>query len=150
MTARQDLSGTEKERPAIATAVQNVLLGGHVAVWGLGRGGGRIPRGFLSNVSAAGQRGDMVSGAWEWPARDGFISAPLSCQNSPKSFHSSLTYVRFTSQKAPKFRNQLLISKKKNQTYIQCNKQHNPHCGRSFLLTHIARKVLEQQARRGA
>lgn len=44
-------------------------------------GGGRIPRGFLSNVSAAGQRGDMVSGAWEWPAWDGFISAPLSCQN---------------------------------------------------------------------
>lgn len=44
--------------------------------WGV-----RIPRGFLSNVSAAGQRGDMVSGAWEWPAWDGFISAPLSCQN---------------------------------------------------------------------
>lgn len=58
------------------SAVQNVLLGGHVAVWG----GGRIPRGFLSNVSAAGQRGDMVSGAWERPAWDGFISAPLSCQ----------------------------------------------------------------------
>lgn len=35
------------------SAVQNLLLGG------------RIPRGFLSYVSAAGQRGDMVSGAWE-------------------------------------------------------------------------------------
>lgn len=73
MTAGQDLSRTGKKK---CSAVQNVLLGGHVAVWG----GVRIPRGFLSNVSAAGQRGDMVSGAWEWPAWDGFISAPLSCQ----------------------------------------------------------------------
>lgn len=60
VTARQDLSETEKEKARHRRAVQNVLLGGQVAV--CGGAGGRIPRGFLSNVSAAGQRGDMVSG----------------------------------------------------------------------------------------
>lgn len=70
-----------KRKACHCSAVQNVLLGGHVAVWAEGVWGGRIPRGFLSNVSAAGQRGDMASGAWEWPAWDGFISAPLSCQS---------------------------------------------------------------------
>lgn len=32
VTARQDLSETEKERPRHPTAAQNVLLGGHVVV----------------------------------------------------------------------------------------------------------------------
>lgn len=50
VTARQDLSGTEKERPAIATAVQNVLLGGHVAVWGFGEGGESPEDFFLMSV----------------------------------------------------------------------------------------------------
>lgn len=92
------------------SAVRNVLLGGHVVVWG----GGRIPREFLSKVSAVGQRGDMVSGAWEWPAWDGFISTPLSCQSKQKELHSSLAYVGLTfpkkKKKTPKFRNQLLSS----------------------------------------
>lgn len=67
-----------KRKGRHCNAVQSVLLGGHVAVWS---GGWGVPRGFLPNVSAAGQRGDMVSGAWEWPASGRFISAPLSCQN---------------------------------------------------------------------
>lgn len=44
VTARQDLSSTEKERAAIANTVQNVLLGGHVVVWGGGLGVGVNPQ----------------------------------------------------------------------------------------------------------
>lgn len=78
-------------------------------VW-VGQRWGWIPGGVLFNVSAVGQSGDMVSGAWEWPAWEGFISTPLSCQSQPKNFHSSLTYVRFLAQKAPKFRRLILTS----------------------------------------
>lgn len=84
---------------------QNVLFGWALCCLGWGV---ESPEGSSLMSVQQGHSGDMVSGAWEWPAWDGFISAPLSCQSQPKRFHSSLTYVRFTStKKAPKFRNQL-------------------------------------------
>lgn len=70
-------AGQKNKGPAIAARCKIYFWVGVLLLGVLGES----PRGFLSNVSAAGQRGDMVSGAWEWPAWDGFISAPLSCQS---------------------------------------------------------------------
>lgn len=71
-----------KRKARHRSAVQNLLLGGHVAVWRGGWvGGGESPEDFFLMSVQRVKEGIWCLGLGNGLLRDGFISAPLSCQS---------------------------------------------------------------------